>query len=337
MVAAFQRLVLVAAVVASWPCDDASTAACLEGGDACGATCATPPSFTRRCLDSFVPFRTPYARVACCLRPCFAHHVKAYGLDANWRRFRATEGAAPGGMLDLLVAHDGESTLPFAPRRLSKVRNAWLNDRDPKLRQAQSSLGPELRLDCRGDGCRAADRRDTEQRLWSVDRTGTPATKTGAPVLAAGDVGDLGGWVEAHFPDGCGSHSRSQPFAAYREITLASLFHAAAGDAELTLVTSTDCDLPHAPQKPLARDGFKGERSLLETAALRAWYTTNPSDHGGAAHAKLRAVPIGVANRAALLGSLDGREGLDRRARGLACCASPPRPLLSFGAHPVSV
>lgn len=342
-------IAVVAARTGSLPWDDAGTAACLsDGAVECrdDGACGERASFSRACLDSFVPFRTPYRRVRCCLRCCFRFHLRRYGLDANWRRFAAVGGAARAGgegMLEVLVGHDGESTLPFATRRLSKTQIAWLNSKDPALAAALPSLGDELQLRCRGDACAERDRRETEQRLWSVARTGTPGPgDEDLPALGAGDVGAGfdDGWVEAHFPDGCGSAGRQLPFAAYREVHLAALLHVVAPDGNLTLVSSTDCDLPHATAPPLVRDGFRGEGSLLRNDALRSWYTTNPSDHLGPVPggAKLRAVPIGVASRGDLLPHLDGREAAQERPQALACCcmSSHPTPALaeSPGAPP---
>jgi len=343
------RLVLIwlACALAAAPFDDASTATCLlDRSQTCDAAapCSAADRFTRACLDARVPFRTAYRRVKCCLRCCFSAHLRAYGLDRNWKRFAARgarEGAleARGGlgdMLELLAGHNHESTLPFATRRLSKLQNAWLKASEPALQKAKKTFGAELKLECGGGGCLEADRRDTEARLWSERRTGTPArgSDDAVPLLAHGETGRWRGpgWVEAHFGDGCGDQAR---MGAYRELTLATLYRKLAaippGAAPLNLVTSTDCDLPHGDERGrLKREAFDGENSVLNSSGLRRWYTTNPSDHVGRAHPKLRAVPLGVSDRRKWLVELDGRE--TRRGRGslLMCCcmSSHPTPAL---------
>ena len=98
----------------------------------------------------------------------------------------------------------------------------------------------------------------------------------------------------------------------------------AKGPPRLSLVTATDCDLPHA--RAFARGGFRGETSLLDAPGLHAWFTTNPAG----SHPKLRAIPIGVRDRATWIrAALDGRETLGNRTL-LACCCmkSFPTPAL---------
>ena len=275
----------------------------------------------------------------------------------------------------------------YAPRRLTALQSAWLNGRDASLKAAAETLGPELRLRCRGGNCREADRRDTERRLWSAARTANAAPRG---LLEPGAIGPLRpGWAEMHLGDGCGQRSPSSPFGAYRELLLASLpfslrgwgfprrvagdaggattriirgresrrrgnfrgnsrlrYRAAAldaGPADLTLVTSTDCDLPHPCPGPsfgcLERDGFRGDRSVLEAPGLRAWYTNNPADHFRRyglpvkAHPKLKAAPLGVSRRRAWVDVLDGREADGERPYLLACClrrgAGNPEPKVS--------
>ena len=87
MTTAYLALCLTVAA-ASRPRDDAATATCLADPS---ATCdlKTPcaaGSFTRACLDSWVPFRTAHDRATCCLDCCLQFFVKKYGLDANAAR-----------------------------------------------------------------------------------------------------------------------------------------------------------------------------------------------------------------------------------------------------------
>ncbi len=322
---------------ASRPRDDAATATCLADPS---ATCdlKTPcaaGSFTRACLDSWVPFRTAHDRVTCCLDCCLQFFVKKYGLDANAARASqvvpelASAKASPKN--SLLVAHNHEGTLPYASRRLTKRQNAWLG-------KHTKALGPELSLRCRGPACAADDRHETVSRLWSERRTGTPASQESGKGLEPGPVGAFApGWVEMHFGDGCGAHSPQSPFGAYREVTLAALWRAARlgtmDKAHLSLVTSTDCDLPRADVSKRRQRGFVDERSLLEAPGVAAWFATNPNDHLLGAHPKLKAVPLGVQHRAKWSSLLNGREARNR-SNLLACCCLSSHPVPSQSEAP---
>ena len=162
----FRLLALcLSTVAASRPRDDAATATCLADPSAtCDLTtpCAAG-SFTRNCLDSWVPFRTAHDRVTCCLDCCLQFFVKKYGLDANAARAQRVVpelASQKASKYSLLVAHNHEGTLPYASRRLTKRQNAWLG-------KHTKALGPELSLRCRGPACAADDRHDTVSRLWS--------------------------------------------------------------------------------------------------------------------------------------------------------------------------
>ena len=84
------------------PRSDEETEACLLGVGPCDESttkCGGAGRFSRRCLEARVPFRTPYARVRCCMRCCFAHWVRRYGLDARWAAFRDEEDRDGAAML----------------------------------------------------------------------------------------------------------------------------------------------------------------------------------------------------------------------------------------------
>ena len=87
---AYRLLALCLTVAAvSRPRDDAATATCLADPSATcdlNTPCAAGSSFTRNCLDTWVPFRTAHDRVTCCLDCCLQFFVKKYGLDANAAR-----------------------------------------------------------------------------------------------------------------------------------------------------------------------------------------------------------------------------------------------------------
>ena len=285
------------------PADDAATGRCLLGGGACDErdACRDDAAFTRACLDARVPFRTPYVRVRCCFRCCFSHWIKRYGLDGNWARFRAEDDARGGGIHEPLVGHQVGGTLPFAPRRVSSRRMPW---------------AAEL---WNGEMARAEDAADhagaTDAHLWAPERIG--------------GAGWAGGWLELHFGDSCGSYARKSPFGTYVGLSLESLrrhfLPEVVGGAKLTLVTTTDCDLPQK-WSPYARNAS----AVLDEPSLAAWYTNNPSDDlaGLPPHAKLRAAPMGVWAKATWIAQLDGREAASGRRDLLACCcmASYPTP-----------
>ena len=128
---AYRLALCLTVAAASRPHDDAATATCLADPS---ATCdlKTPcaaGSFTRACLDSWVPFRTAHDRVTCCLDCCLQFFVKKYGLDANAARASQVVpelASQKASKYSLLVAHNHEGTLPYASRRLTKRQNAWL-------------------------------------------------------------------------------------------------------------------------------------------------------------------------------------------------------------------
>ncbi|KAK7239861.1 hypothetical protein SO694_000293102 [Aureococcus anophagefferens] len=255
------------------PADDAATGRCLLGGGACDErdACRDDAAFTRACLDARVPFRTPYARVRCCFRCCFSHWIERHGLDGNWARFRA-RAARGGGIHEPLVGHQVGGTLPFAPRRVSSRRMPWA---------AELWNGEMARA--RTPRARAAA---TDAHLWAPARIG--------------GAGFAGGWLELHFGDSCGSYARKSPFGTYVGLSLESLrrhfLPEVAGGAKLTLVTTTDCDLPQK-WSPYARNASAG-------------------------------APMGVWAKATWIAQLDGREAASGRRDLLACCcmASYPAP-----------
>ena len=74
---------------------DVATQECLDNQDLqCTEECPPRRVYSRACLVSKVPFRTPYGRVKCCLRCCLKYWLKEYGLDRRWAAFRAEQGGA---------------------------------------------------------------------------------------------------------------------------------------------------------------------------------------------------------------------------------------------------
>ena len=97
---------------------DVATQECLDNQDLeCTEECPPRRVYSRACLVSTVPFRTPYSRVKCCLRCCLKYWLKEYGLDRRWAAFRAEQGG-DGRIDDILLGgtlrHGPSGTLPFA-------------------------------------------------------------------------------------------------------------------------------------------------------------------------------------------------------------------------------
>ena len=74
------RLCCLALLVQAAVANDAdlATQQCLDNQDLeCTEECPPRRVYSRACLVSRVPFRTPYSRVKCCLRCCLKYWLKA--------------------------------------------------------------------------------------------------------------------------------------------------------------------------------------------------------------------------------------------------------------------
>ena len=82
---------------------DVATQKCLDNQDLeCTEECPPRRVYSRACLVSTVPARTPYSRASRCLRCCLVHWLKEYGLDRRWAAFRAEQGG-DGRIDDILL------------------------------------------------------------------------------------------------------------------------------------------------------------------------------------------------------------------------------------------
>ena len=135
----FRLLALcLSTAAASRPRDDAATATCLADPS---ATCdlKTPcaaGSFTRACLDSWVPFRTAHDRATCCLDCCLQFFVKKYGLDANAARAqRVVPELASAKAFEILVVGRAQPRGYLTLRARDASRSArtpgWVSTRRP--------------------------------------------------------------------------------------------------------------------------------------------------------------------------------------------------------------
>ena len=236
-------LCLSTVAAASRPRDDAATATCLADPSAtCDLTtpCAAG-SFTRACLDSWVPFRTAHDRVTCCLDCCLSSLSKS----TAWTRTRhgllvVPELASQKAKARCWSPTTTRARCPYASRRLTKRQNAWLG-------KHTKALGPELSV--KVPRARVCGRRPPRHSIEALERAAhgharLPRKWQGAGArprrrLRAG----LGRDALRGRP---GAHSPQSPFGAYREVTLAAFWRAARlgtmDKARLALVTSTDCD-----------------------------------------------------------------------------------------------
>ena len=279
----------------------------------------------------------------------------------------------PHRLDEMLVGFNHQGLLPFAARRLTMQQAMWTKSVAPERRT------PEMRWRCVGERCGKAENDKTDALVWGFERTapltGGGVKRGGAGAAAFGEFS--GGWAEIHFGDGCSSFREQDPFGTFRKLPLQSFGRSvlpalakSAPGGRVALVTSSDCALPDRDDIPQARARARaralstltlsprvpphllrlarapqyrafGERELLESPHLAAWFTTNPADETAAtAHARLRAIPIGVHDRSEWVpdahgstrGILDGREAAapdgarGRRELLMCCCMStfPP-------------
>ena len=305
---------------------DVATQKCLDNQDLeCTEECPPRRVYSRACLVSTVPFRTPYSRVKCCLRCCLKYWLKEYGLDRRWAAFRAEQGGA-GRIDDVLLGgtlrHGPSGTLPFASRRVSRDKMPWVLERwTAEERAVEAALAPgrsrtPVQVTDR-------DRSATDLFLWDRKRTVSANGHAGIGRWSPKDA-----WLELHFGDNCGDFYRGNAFGTYMGLSLASLLRyflpEVVGNRSLTLVTSSDCNVPLRPGKT---SPFLDMNDLLETVNLKAWYANNPSDGlidsaGEIArpHPKMKAYATGVRDPAQWVEALDGREASTERTGPLVCC-----------------
>lgn len=187
---------------------DGDAARCLSDASTfCNATAMCPSAFSRACLSTPVPWRTPYARVRCCLRCCLLHHVEALGLGRNFRANAAAfaaEKKAPPREDEMALGFGLESTMAFAALR-----------KPLKGTGGKESLVP------------GAD-------LW-------------APAIAAPGGGDpLWGpssWVDVAFGDGCASFA-GYDFGKTRRAHLTQIITKVLAKHRAAVVSTDDCDAP---------------------------------------------------------------------------------------------
>jgi len=281
-------------------------------------------TYSRACLISKVPFRTPYGRVKCCLRCCLRHWLGAYGLDRRWAEFRAEQGGT-GRIDDMLIGgtmlHGPSGTLPFASRRVSRDKMPWASERWTAEERAVEAT--QARPKRTPGPVTAQDRHKVDEFLWSLRRTRSANAGNGVGQWTKNDA-----WLELHFGDSCGLFNRVNPFGTYLGLSLASLLRfylpRIVGNRSLTLVTSSDCDVP---LRPTRASPFLNMTELLKSVHLKAWYANNPSDglvdsigRIHAPHPKLKAYATGVLNPHQWVRALDGREATGDRQGPLVCC-----------------
>ena len=325
---------------------DVATQKCLDNQDLeCTEECPPRRVYSRACLVSTVPFRTPYSRVKCCLRCCLKYWLKEYGLDRRWAAFRAEQGGA-GRIDDMLLGgtlkHGPSGTLPFASRRVSRDKMPWVLERwTAEERAVEAALAPG-RSRTPSVAVTDRDRSATDLFLWDRKRTVSANGHAGIGRWSPKDA-----WLELHFGDNCGDFYRGNAFGTYMGLSLASLLRyflpEVVGNRSLTLVTSSDCNVPLRPGKA---SPFVDMGDLLDAVNLKAWYANNPSDGlvdsaGEIArpHPKMKAYATGVRDPAQWVEALDGREASTERTGPLVCCcmsmlATPqkasPRPGSAF-------
>ena len=298
---------------------DVATQKCLDD-ETSNARRARRAGSGRACLVA-VPFgRSRWRQVL--LRCCLKYWLKEYGLDRGGRlpggtgRRRAHRRHLLGGTLK----HGPSGRRPR--RRVSRDKMPWVSERWTAEERAveaarrRAAAGASVAVTDR-------DRSATDEFLWDRKRTVSANGHAGIGRWSAKDA-----WLELHFGDNCGDFYRGNAFGTYMGLSLASLLRyflpEVVGNRSLTLVTSSDCNVPLRPGKT---PPFLDMNDLLETVNLKAWYANNPSDGlidsvGEIArpHPKMKAYATGVRDPATWVEALDGREAFGDRTGPLVCC-----------------